>query len=84
MGSRKSTAARKADPLREEVRRLVDDLPEEELDSARRYLEFLGEQGSQEEEELTEEERASIARGRADHAAGRVVSHEEVKREFGW
>lgn len=36
------------------------------------------------DEALTEEEWASIARGRADHAAGRVVSHEQVKREFGW
>ncbi len=34
----------------------------------------------QEFEPLTDAERAAIARGHADAAAGRVVPHEEVKR----
>lgn len=39
---------------------------------------------SDDDEVLTGEELAHLARGRADHAAGRVIPHEEVKREFGW
>ena len=95
MGSRKSIAAgkaanpgkaskaRKDDASRDEVRRLVEELPEEKLEFARRYLEHLG-QESDDDEVLTPEERAHIDEGLADLAAGRVIPHEDVKREFGW
>jgi predicted transcriptional regulator len=69
--------------LREEVRRLVDELPEEKLEFARGYLEHLR-QESDDDEVLTPKERAHIDEGLADLAAGRVISHEDVKREFGW
>jgi mRNA interferase RelE/StbE len=45
---------------------------------------FSREQGQGGGEILTPEERAHLDEGLADLAAGRVVSHEEVKREFGW
>jgi predicted transcriptional regulator len=95
LGSRKSTTARKAadagqpaktqkgDTVRDEVRRLVEQLPEEKLEFARRYLEHLR-QESDDDEVLTPEERAHIDEGLADLAAGRVIPHEDVKREFGW
>ena len=95
MGSRKSTAApkaenagqapksRKADTPRDELRRLIEQLPEDRLEFARQYLEHLR-QESDEDEVLTPEERAHIDEGLADLAAGRVVSDEEMRREFGW
>jgi predicted transcriptional regulator len=81
--SRKGTKARKADDLRDEIGRLVEELPEEKLEFARSYLEHLTLE-SDEDEVLTPEERAHIDKGLADLAAGRVIPHEDVKREFGW
>jgi predicted transcriptional regulator len=74
---------RKTDDLREEVRRLVDGVPEEKLEFARRYLEHLRLE-SDDDEVLTPEERAHLDKGLADLAAGRIVSDEEMRREFGW
>jgi predicted transcriptional regulator len=79
----KATKARKDDTGRDEIRRLIEDLPEEKLEFARRYLEHLGHE-SDDDEVLTPEERAHLDEGLADLAAGRVIPHEEVKREFGW
>jgi predicted transcriptional regulator len=81
--ARKGTAAGKADDLRNAVSRLVDNLPEEKLEFARRYLEHLSLE-SDDDEILTPEEQAHIDEGLADLAAGRVVSDEEMRREFGW
>jgi predicted transcriptional regulator len=81
--SRKGAKARKAEDLRAEVGRLVEDLPEEKLEFARGYLRHLTLE-SDEDELLTPEERAHIDEGLKDLAAGRVIPHEDVKREFGW
>jgi hypothetical protein len=67
--------------LKDEVRALVDEIPESELNAARRYLEYLRDVG----EELTAEELArldadiatSLAEARAGktHAAEDVIAH---------
>jgi hypothetical protein len=79
-------------PTREQLHRLVDDLPSRELSAAARYLQFL--QSGQQHETLppelanaplddepeTPEEAAAVAEAWEDVAAGRVLSHAEVLR----
>jgi predicted transcriptional regulator len=69
---------------RDRIRRLVDRLPDSELGAAERFLEFLNGQHRAGEEELTEQDRAALREGYDDLATGRAVSHEEMRREFGW
>jgi predicted transcriptional regulator len=47
-------------------------------------LEFLNGRKEAEEEQLTDADLAALQEGREDLAAGRVVSNEEMRREFGW
>lgn len=80
------------DDLRADLRRLVDQLPEGELHAARRFLEYVLYHGDPvlrafkeaplDDEPESEEERAAVEEARQDFAAGRVVSHEEVKRRL--
>ncbi len=78
---------------REELHQLIDTLPERGLEEARRYLEALREaQGDallarlllapEDDEPLTAEEEAALAEAYEDIAAGRVMTHEELKREL--
>lgn len=79
--------------IKEELYRLVDELPESELHAAKRFLEYLRNMGdpvlramleaSEDDEPESTEEKAAIAEAREDFKAGRVVSHEELKQEFG-
>ena len=79
--------------IKDDLHRLVDELPEDDLTAAKRYLEYLRNMGSPllktlmqaplDDEPETEEERAAVAEAYEDLAAGRVVNFEEVKREFG-
>lgn len=69
---------------------LLDVLPEEKLTAVRNLLEVLVEplerslaMAPVEEEELTPEMSAELARARASYERGERVSHEEVLREFG-
>jgi len=73
---------------RDELRHLADEL---DADAAREALarlqdlrlpRFLRDAPTDDEPE-TEEERAAVAEAEADLAAGRVVSHDEIRREFG-
>ena len=73
--------------------RLVEELPDSELDTARRYLEYLRDTADpllkkllhspEEERELTEPTLAGLAESEEDFKAGFVVFHEELKNEFG-
>ena len=83
----------KAKPItRTALRKLVDQLPESELVAAHRYLCYLRDEGDPflqalknaplEDEPETEEERKAVAEAWEDYRAGRVVSHEEVKKMF--
>jgi CO dehydrogenase/acetyl-CoA synthase beta subunit len=79
--------------IKEELHRLVDELPESESHAAKRFLEYLRNMGDpvlramleapEDDEPETEEERAAVAEAQEDFKAGRVVSHQELKREFG-
>jgi hypothetical protein len=76
---------------REEIHKLVDELPESQLDP---LVEFIASRGHDplarrldsaptEDEEISAEEQVAAAAGRADIAAGRTVPLAEIKREFG-
>jgi len=74
---------------REKLIRVVLDLSEEEAAATLRLVDKRDplarrlDSAPLEDEEISPEEEAAAAEGRADIAAGRVVSLEEVKREFG-
>lgn len=78
---------------REKLHRLVDTLPESEHPTAVRVLEALAriadpvrwalDHAPADDEPESEEERAAVAEAYEDVKAGRLVSHEEVKRELG-
>ena len=75
-----------------EVHQLVDQLPVSELHAAKQYLKFLRDEGDpvlkaflnapEDDEPETEEERQAVEEARSDIRAGRVYSHEEVKRRL--
>lgn len=78
---------------KEQLHKLVEELSQDEMEAARRYLEYLRDAGDPlirllrhapfDDEPEDEDEQAAVAEGRANLAAGRVVSHDEVRREFG-
>jgi predicted transcriptional regulator len=82
-----------APSIKQDLHALVDTLPESEVETARRVLTGLHAIGSapsytldnatEDDEPETEEERAAVAEALADVAAGRVYTHEQVKRELG-
>jgi len=70
----------------------VDRIPEEEVPAAWRFLDYLA-VGSAwrtalsappDDEPVTEADAAAIARAREEVCTGRVTSHDEVLREFGF
>ncbi|HEY6320229.1 MAG TPA: hypothetical protein VJA16_01590 [Thermoanaerobaculia bacterium] len=78
---------------RDNLHRLVDTLPESELERAERVLEVRRQVAEPfyrpledvplDDEPETPEERDAIEEARGDVAAGRVIPHEEVKRRWG-
>jgi len=75
---------------RRQAHALLDMLPEEKLTAVRGLLEVMVEPLSRslasvpvEEEEITPETAAALARARASLARGEGISHEDIRREFG-
>jgi hypothetical protein len=76
---------------RDTLHHLVDALPDAEVDAAERYLAALQSDpmlralltAPTDDEPETDEERAAVAEAEEDVRQGRVVSMEEIKREFG-
>ena len=77
---------------KEHLHSLVEQLPEGELHTALRFLEYLRDTGDpvlrafmnapEDDEPLTDEDRAAIEEAKEDLAAGRVMSHEELRRRL--
>ena len=75
---------------REELRALIDRLPEEQLDRAARLLAELGRSArsfdeflnsvSEDDESTTDEDRAVIAQGREDYRSGRTIPLSDIPR----
>jgi predicted transcriptional regulator len=76
---------------REKVHKLVDELPESQLEPVAEFIESQDEDpmitafrdAPEDDEPWTDEDEAAAAEGRADIAAGRTVSHEEMLRKYG-
>jgi hypothetical protein len=76
---------------REALHELIDRIPEEEMVAAQRFLEYLARSAAfratlsapADDEPVTRGDAESIGRAQNDVRAGKVVSHEEVLREFG-
>jgi len=68
---------------REALHHLVDELPDEQAEIARVWLEDLREAADENGPQLDAETLASIDRGLADVAAGRAKPLEEYERERG-
>jgi predicted transcriptional regulator len=71
--------------VKERLHSVVEVLPDERAEQLLRQLLLppVLANAPLDDEPVTEQDLAAIARGKADMAAGRLVSHEEVKREFG-
>lgn len=88
-----TTMPETATERREALHRLVDELPEPDVDTATRVLEALRATADpvlrslltapEENEPISDEERAAIEEGMEDIRAGRVHSLDEVKKELG-
>jgi hypothetical protein len=68
---------------REALHHLVDELPDEQAELARAWLEDLRDAADENGPALDADALASLDRGLADVAAGRVKSLEEYERERG-
>jgi hypothetical protein len=75
---------------RSDLHRLLDAVPDDTLDQARRALEPLADpfllalaSAPIDDEEETAEEQAAVAEARDDIAAGRVREWSDVRRELG-
>jgi hypothetical protein len=73
---------------KDDLHQLVDQLDEDAAREALAYLQTLNlpaflRDAPLDDEPQTETERAAVAEADTDLAAGRVVSHEEIRREFG-
>ena len=77
---------------RNDLYRLVDSLPESEVQAARRFLEYLRDSrdpvltallsAPDDDEPETDEERASVSKARQDIQAGRIVSPKTIWNEI--
>jgi hypothetical protein len=76
---------------RESLHELIDRIPEEQIAAAQRFLEALATSAAfraarsapSDDEPITSGDAEAIARSQRDIQAGKVVSHEDVLREFG-
>ena len=74
--------------IKEDLHRLVDELPKKELPVAKRYLEYLRNMGDpvlrsfMEAPEETEEETAMIEEARQEYLRGEARPWEEVREEL--
>jgi hypothetical protein len=76
---------------RERLHTLIDRIPEAEISAAQRFLEYLATTpafraanlATSDDEPITQGDAEAIARARKDIESGRVVSHDEILREFG-
>jgi predicted transcriptional regulator len=78
---------------KERLHRLVDRVPEEEVHTAERFLEYLATSedpvmralmnAPEDDEPLTDADREALEEGRRALEAGEVVSHEELRKAIG-
>jgi hypothetical protein len=78
--------------MRDDLRRLADELPCAELHAALRFMQYLRDEGVQEwhadeapidDEPETEEERAAVEEARGQYERGEYVTSEQMRGELG-
>ena len=79
--------------LRQDLKELIDALPDRDLYAVKRYIQFLNylddpvamsmAEAPLDYEPLTDDEIAALSEGKEDVKAGRLIPHEEIMREFG-
>jgi len=67
---------------RDQLRKRLDEIPDDRLDEARLALALLN--VPDDDEPLTDEDLESIREGRAAYARGEYVTNDELKRRLGW
>lgn len=78
---------------KEELHRLIDQLPESELHAVRRFVQFIREKANDpllwmlenaplEDEPISAEEEKAVEEARKEVARGEVVSHEDLRSEL--
>ena len=77
---------------KDSLKDLIDQLPDEELHAAKRFMEYLRDAGSplldvlleapEEADELNEKAAAALREAELEVKAGDVVTHAELKREL--
>ena len=77
---------------KDSLKNLIDQLPDEELHAAKRFIEYLRDAGSplldvlreapEEADELNEEAAAALREAELEVKSGDVVTHAELKREL--
>lgn len=90
--TRKPPAAKRTTAARRHLHDLVDSLPPGELQSARRYLQFLRDMtdpvleairtAPEDDEPVTAEDVKAIREGDEDAKGGRLVPHHEAKQRL--
>ena len=83
----------KQEVTKQELKDLIDDLPGRELHALKRYVQFLRyaddplgrtlAEAPWDDEPVTQEDLEAIEESNRDIAAGRVISHEDLKKELG-
>jgi hypothetical protein len=76
---------------RETLHNLIDRIPEDELSAAQRFLQYMAMapayraalSAPSDDESVTDDDAAAIAKAREEVRAGRVVPHDELMQEFG-
>ena len=64
--------------VRQDLHGLVDRLPESEMYTARRFLEYLADRGAEDDEPLSADEEAALTAGLAACRAGDVLPLDEA------
>ena len=75
---------------RDALHDLINRIPDEELPAAKRFLEYLAVgpayraalSAAPDDEPVTEADAAAMERAREEVRAGKVISHDEILREF--
>ena len=83
----------KEEVSRQEIKDLIDGLPDLELHAVKRFIQYIRDMNDPvfrilaeapwDDEPVSQEDLRAIAEANKDIAAGRVTSHEDLMREFG-
>ena len=81
------------DAVKRQIKDLIDGMPPEELLVIKRFIQYVRDmedpflrnmaEAPWDDEPLTDEDIAALEEGKEDIKAGRLISHEEIMREFG-